>query len=207
MRLSANQITQIRSLLSQGRIYYTDIREELLDHRASAIEKDMNGGLSFEQAMRNQVKDFNESKFQREILLHTHLGMVKSIFKKMLNFRILFKVLLMTLVIVGFMNLFAAQNPAYSETLLKVSMMIVITLLAILGLLSTGLLRNSQVMSAGNSLFLIGSLSQYFLRLEWLQSTGLSDQTLLYGITFWFCLMLTAGFRVLATQITKVRTA
>ena len=207
MRLSANQITQIRSLLSQGRIYYTDIREELLDHRASAIEKDMNGGLSFEQAMRNQVKDFNESKFQREILLQTHLGMVKSIFKKMGNFRILFKVLLMTLVIVGFMNLFAAQNPAYSETLLKVSMMIVITLLAILGLLSTRLLRNSQVMSAGNSLFLIGSLSQYFLRLEWLQSTGLSDQILLHGMTFWFCLMLTAGFRVLATQIIKVRTA
>ena len=207
MRLSANQITQIRSLLSQGRIYYTDIREELLDHRASAIEKDMNGGLSFEQAMRNQLKDFNESKFQREILLHTHLGMVKSIFKKMGNFRILFKVLLMTLVIVGFMNLFAAQNPAYSETLLKVSMMIVITLLAILGLLSTRLLRNSQVMSAGNSLFLIGSLSQYFLRLEWLQSTGLSDQILLHGMTFWFCLMLTAGFRVLATQIIKVRTA
>ena len=207
MRLSANQITQIRSLLSQGRIYYTDIREELLDHRASAIEKDMNGGLSFEQAMRNQVMDFNESKFQREILLQTHLGMVKSIFKKMGNFRILFKVLLMTLVIVGFMNLFAAQNPAYSETLLKVSMMIVITLLAILGLLSTRLLRNSQVMSAGNSLFLIGSLSQYFLRLEWLQSTGLSDQILLHGMTFWFCLMLTAGFRVLATQIIKVRTA
>lgn len=207
MKLSSQQITYIRSSLSQGGIYYSDIREELLDHRASAIEKDMNGGLSFEQAMRNQLKDFNESKFQREILLHTHLGMVKSIFKKMLNFRILFKVLLMTLVIVGFMNLFAAQNPAYSETLIKVSMMIVITLLAILGLLSTGLLRNSQVMSAGNSLFLIGSLSQYFLRLEWLQSTGLSDQILLHGMTFWFCLMLTAGFRVLATQITKVRTA
>jgi hypothetical protein len=162
MKLSSQQITYIRSSLSQGGIYYSDIREELLDHRASAIEKDMNGGLSFEQAMRNQLKDFNESKFQREILLHTHLGMVKSIFKKMLNFRILFKVLLMTLVIVGFMNLFAAQNPAYSETLIKVSMMIVITLLAILGLLSTRLLRNSQVMSAGNSLFLIGSLSQNF---------------------------------------------
>lgn len=207
MKLNNQQITQISYLFSQGRIYYSDIREELLDHRASAIEMDMEEGLTFEQALKNQIKDFNESKFQREILLHTHLGMVKSIFKEMLKSEILFKVLLMTLVIVGFMNLFAALNPGYSETLLKVSVMIAITLLAILGLFSTGLFRNSQVMSAGNTLFLIGSLSQYFLRLEWLQWTGLSDQTLLYGITFWFCLILTAGFRVLATRIAKVQTS
>jgi hypothetical protein len=206
MKLSSQQMTQIRSSLSQGKIYYADIRNELLDHRASAIEGDMKEGVTFKQAMKNQLKDFNEAKFQREILLHTHLGMVKSIFKEIGNFRILFIVLLMTVVIVGFMNLFAAQNPAYSETLLKVSMMIAITLLAILGLFSTRLLRNSQVMSAGNTLFLMGSLSQYFLRLEWLQWTGLSDQTLLYGMTFWFCLLLTAGFRVLATRITKVQT-
>jgi hypothetical protein len=206
MKLSSQQMTQIRSSLSQGKIYYADIRNELLDHRASAIEGDMKEGLTFEQAMKNQLKDFNEAKFQREILLHTHLGMVKSIFKEIGNFRILFIVLLMTVVIVGFMNLFAAQNPGYSETLLKVSIMIAITLLAILGLFSTRLLRNSQVMSAGNTLFLMGSLSQYFLRLEWLQWTGLSDQTLLYGMTFWFCLLLTAGFRVLATRITKVQT-
>ncbi|MDG1278582.1 MAG: hypothetical protein P8O16_14965 [Algoriphagus sp.] len=206
MKLSSDQIIQIQNTISKGSIYYEDIRFELLDHRASAIEGDMKEGVTFEQAMKNQLKDFNEAKFQREILLHTHLGMLKSIFKEMLNFRILFKVLLMTVVIVGFMNLFAAQNPAYSETLLKVSMMIAITLLAILGLFSTRLLRNSQVMSAGNTLFLMGSLSQYFLRLEWLQWTGLSDQTLLYGITFWFCLLLTAGFRVLATRITKVQT-
>ena len=206
MKLTSLQINQIQSSLASGNIHYDDIKDELVDHRASAIERDMEEGLTFEQAMRNQLKNFNEFKFQREILLHTHLGMVKSIFKEIGNFRILFKVLLMTLVIVGFMNLFAAENPAYSEILLKVSMMIAITLSAILGLFSTRLLRNSQVMAAGNTLFLMGSLSQYFRRLEWLQWTGLSDQVLLYVLTFWFCLILTAGFRVLATRITKVQT-
>lgn len=206
MKLTSLQINQIQSSLASGNIYYDDIKDELVDHRASAIERDMEEGLTFEQSLSNQLKNFNESKFQREILLHTHLGMVKRIFKEMGNFRILFKVLLMTLVIVGFMNLFAAENPAYSETLLKVSMMIAITLSAILGLFSTRLLRNSQVMAAGNTLFLMGSLSQYFLRLEWLQWTGLSDQILLYGLTFWFCLILTAGFRLLANRITKVQT-
>ncbi|WP_075349535.1 hypothetical protein [Algoriphagus marinus] len=206
MSLSTNQINQIQSSLASGNIYYDDIKDELVDHRASAIERDMEEGLTFEQAMSNQLKNFNESKFQREILLHTHLGMLKNIFQEMGNFRILFKVLLMTLVIVGFMNLFAAENPAYSETLLKVSMMIAITLSAILGLFSTRLMRNSQVMAAGNTLFLMGSLSQYFLRLEWLQWTGFSDQVLLHGLTFWFCLILTAGFRLLANRITKVQT-
>ena len=206
MKLTSLQINQIQSSLASDNIHYDDIKDELVDHRASAIERDMEEGLTFEKAMRNQLKNFNEFEFQREILLHTHLGMVKSIFKEIGNFRILFKVLLMTLVIVGFMNLFAAENPAYSETLLKVSMMIAITLSAILGLFSTRLLRNSQVMAAGNTLFLMGSLSQYFLRLEWLQWTGLSDQVLLYVLTFWFCLILTAGFRVLATRITKVQT-
>jgi hypothetical protein len=47
-----------------------------------------------------------------------------------------------------------------------------------------------------------GEINDRF-RLEWLQWTGLSNQHLLYNKTFWFCLVLVAGFRIFSNTIKK----
>lgn len=74
MKLSKSQIDSISQRISPS-IYYWDIREEFVDHLASAIEKNMEmESIRFEQALANQLDRLNPDRFQRSILIARHLS-------------------------------------------------------------------------------------------------------------------------------------
>lgn len=207
MKLSTSQITQItqiQSSLSSRNIFYDDIRAELVDHFATEIEENLDKGQSFELLLQEKLSSFNQKKFQRNLLLQTHLGMLKAIFNKMLSFWLLVKVIIMTYVIGVFINAFYDYS---AEQLLKTSFITAFIAVAFFGLIRTRLLKNSQIVAAGNTLFMVAMLSQFVLQLEWLQWTGFSNQTLLYAFTFWFCLLLVSGFRVLSGTVKRAQLA
>lgn len=204
MNLSSDQITKIQSSFSHSSIFYDDIREELVDHFATEIEEKMDGSTSFDILLQEKLNGFDQKKFQRTLLLQSHVGMLKAIFKKMLSFWLLVKVIIMTYVLGVFINAF---NDYSAEQLLKISFITAFIAVAFLGLIRTRLLKNFQIVAAGNSLFMLGMISQFVLRLEWLQWTGLSNTFLLFALTFWFCLLLVAGFRVLSGTVKRVQLA
>jgi hypothetical protein len=205
MKLSTSQIAQIHSSLSNESIFYDDIRAELVDHFATEIEGKLTQGNSFESLLQEKLRGFNKRRFQRNLLLQTHKGMLKAIFKKMLSFWLLFKVVIMTYFIGFIINAFSTYTPENAEKILKTSFILTFLILAVLGLIRTQLLKNSQIVAAGNTLFMIAMLSQFVLQLDWLEWTGLTNQTLLYTFTFWFCLLLVAGFRVLSNTVTRAQ--
>jgi uncharacterized membrane protein YjjP (DUF1212 family) len=180
---------------------------ELVDHFATEIEEKMDGSTSFDILLQEKLNEFDQKKFQRTLLLQSHVGMLKAIFKKMLSFWLLFKVMFMTYIIGGIVNLFSTYTPEFAERVLKTSFILTLLGIAIFGLIRTSLLKNSQTVAAGNTLFMVAMLSQFALQTEWLQWTGFSNQSLLYAFAFWFCLLLVAGFRVLSGTVKRVQLA
>ena len=207
MKLSTSQITQIQSSLPSRHIYYDDIRAELVDHFATEIEENLDKGQSFELLLHEKLSSFNQKEFQRNLLLQTHLGMLKTLIKKMGSFWLLFKVVVMTYFIGFIVNAFSTYTPEFAEQVLKTSFILTFLLIALLGIIRTRLLKNSQIVAAGNTLFMVAMLSQFVLQLEWLQWTGFSNQTLLYAFTFWFCLLLVSGFKVLSGTVKRAQLA
>ena len=207
MKLSSDQIAQIQSSFSHGSIFYDDIREELVDHFAAEIEEKMDGSTSFDILLQEKLNGFDQKKFQRTLLLQSHLGMLKAIFKIMLSFWLLFKVVFMTYIIGGIVNLFSTYTPEFAEQVLKTSFILTFLVIAIFGLIRTRLLKNSQIVAAENTLIMVAMLSQFALQTEWLQWTGFSNQSLLYAFALWFCLLLVAGFRVLSGTVKRVQLA
>lgn len=205
MKLTSSQIAQIQSSLSNGNIFYDDIKAELVDHFATEIEEKMDGSKSFELLLQEKLIGFDQKKFQRTLLLQSHIGMLKTIFNNMLSFWLLVKVAVIAYVIGFIINSFYTFSPEFAEQVLKTSFILTFLVIAILGLIRTRLLKNSQIVAAGNSLFMLGMISQFILRLEWLQWIGLTNKSLLFILTFWFCLLLVAGYRVLSGKVTRVQ--
>lgn len=205
MKLSFYQIAQIQSSLSNGNIFYDDIKAELVDHFATEIEEKMDGSNSFDLLLQEKLVVFDQKKFQRTLLLQSHIGMLKAIFNNMLSFWLLVKVAVMTFVIGFIINSFSTFTPEFAEQVLKISFILTFLVIAFLGLIRTRFLKNSQIVAAGNSLIMLGMISQFILRLEWLQWTGLTNKSLLFVLTFWFCLLLVAGFRVLLRKVKRVQ--
>ncbi|MBN7817242.1 hypothetical protein [Algoriphagus pacificus] len=206
-KLSENQIAQIQSSLTSGNIFYDDIRAELVDHFATEIEEKMDGNKSFDILLLEKLNKFDQKKFQRTLLLQSHLGILKAIFKKMFSFWTLVKVAIMTYVIGFIIVPFSTYTPEFADQVLKTSFILTFLVIALIGLIRTRLLKNSQIVAAGNTLFIIAMLSQFVLKIEWLGWTGLSNQTILYGFAFWFCLLLVAGFRVLSSTVKRAHLA
>ncbi|MBN7811602.1 hypothetical protein J0A68_11615 [Algoriphagus sp. H41] len=204
--LTPEQIAKIQSSLAFGSIFYEDIKAELVDHFATAIENDLGGEKSFESLLFEKLSQLDLTRFQRQFIFQAHLGAAKALFRKV-SARLLFKVILITIVLGACVNVFSHTTPHFAETALKTAVMVVFLAIAAAGLFKARFLKNSQIVASGNTVFLIAILSQPVLRLEWLQWTGFSDQTLLYAFTFWFCLLLTAGYRLLSETVKKSQLA
>jgi hypothetical protein len=171
MNLTKEQIATIQTSLSGGSIFffYADIKAELVDHIAAEIESELSSDQSFESLLHERLRHFNQKKFQRQILLKTHLGMIQALFNQVNSFGLVLKVIMMTIIIGSCATLFSHADPFFSEKILKISFIIVFLVIAFLAFFQTRLLKNAQIIAAGNTLFMIGMLSQFVLQLEWLQ--------------------------------------
>ena len=198
MKLSENQLEQIKAVAQDNSIFYQDIRNELIDHLASKVEELMGSGLNFEEAFLLSKKDVNPNEFQRKILMASHLGYFKSIFKNFLNWKILLKSIpLFTFMVLIFF--IRDLDPFAAEKGLKVIVVSCTVAMALMGLWG-GLLKNSQVVSAGNTLWLTVCVSQLLLDLDTFVWIGISPQASIHLITFSLCLLLISGLSEVVTQ-------
>jgi len=85
MKLSKPQIEKITQSIKTA-IDYQDIRSELVDHLASAIEQEMaETAISFEHALDKQLANLNLDKFQRQVLFSHHFSTFKNLCAGWLN--------------------------------------------------------------------------------------------------------------------------
>ncbi|RAI92147.1 hypothetical protein [Algoriphagus yeomjeoni] len=204
MKLSLSQIAQIQSSLSGGNIYYDDIRAELVDHMASKVEDAMEAGMSFERSLSEVRKEIKPSTFQRMILISSHLGFLKTIASNMLKGSILLKSIPLFAVSLFFIYLFD-WSPEVAEKHIKTIFISTTVGFALLGFWG-GLLKNSQVLSAGNTLWLMICISQFVLNLDFMVWLGLSPLAAIYLITFILSLLFIAGLSEVVSQTKKLRT-
>jgi hypothetical protein len=206
MKLSKDQIAVIITSFSEMKIYYEDIRNELIDHAASKIEQLMESGATFEEAFHSARKDVNPFNFQKRVLISTHLGFFKTIFSNIFRGTIILK----TIPVFGFhlffiyhlYNLSPEEAEAYIKTI-SISTILGLAIIALWG----GLLKNSLIVSAGNSLWLTICLAQFTLDLDLLIFMGFSPNSAIYFITYSLSLLFTSGLSQVAIQIKKMEIA
>lgn len=203
MKLSPNQVSQISQKISSNQVYYTDIRAELTDHIACKIEAELHTEDDFEEVLQKSLAEVNPKKFQRSLLIQAHLNSLKDFLVNLGDVRIMAKTIIMTFVIGSFINLFSKNTPEFAETVLKTAFLIACYGSFIAVLWGNKYFGNSKLLTAANVLFLLASLSQFFLRLEWLTWTGANNQHLLFFFTLCFSFILCSGYTNLFNQFRK----
>ena len=203
MKLSPNQVSQISQKISSNQVYYTDIRAELTDHIACKIEAELHTEDDFEEVLQKSLAEVNPKKFQRSLLIQAHLNSLKDFLVNLGDVRIMAKTIIMTFVIGSFINLFSKNTPEFAETVLKTAFLIACYGSFIVVLWGNKYFGNSKLLTAANVLFLLASLSQFFLRLEWLTWTGANNQHLLFFFTLCFSFILCSGYTNLFNQFRK----
>lgn len=154
MKLSKSQIDSISQRIAPS-IYYWDIREELVDHLASAIEQELEmESIPFELALAHQLEVLNPDKFQRSILITRHLATFRKLFGGWLdatNAGLALLVTLLTYFLVHIGSIDAGQ------TYDSFSILIITTYTApfFYGTFDKRLLRQSEFLSAINSSLLL----------------------------------------------------
>ncbi|SFB15991.1 hypothetical protein [Algoriphagus aquimarinus] len=201
MKLTSEQISQIQSSLSGGKIYYDDIRAEMVDHIASKVEDAMEQGIPFEEALESAQKDINPFNFQMKLLVASHLGFFKTIVSNMLKGSILLKSIPLFAVCLFF--IYFDQSPEASEKHVKTIFISATVGWALMGLWG-GLLKNSKVVAAGNTLWLIVCISQVVLNLDFIVWLGIPPQIAIYLITFLLSLLYIAGLSEVVFQTKKL---
>lgn len=207
MKLSPNQVSKISQKISSSQVYYTDIRAELTDHIACKIEAELQKEADFEEFLQKTLKEVNPKKFQRSLLIQAHLNSLKKFLTNLGNLRIMVKSILMTFVIGSFINLFSKNTPEFAETVLKTAFLIACYGSFILVLWGNKYFANSKLLTAANVLFLLASLSQFFLRLEWLTWTGATHQQLMFSLSACFSFILCSGYANIYRQFKKLKPA
>lgn len=205
--LSRQEIARINQKISSSHVYYTDIRAELTDHIACKIETKLQTEEDFEVLLQKTLTEIDPGKFQRQLLVQAHANSFREFLGNFGNLGVLVKTLAMTFVIGNFINLFPSNGPEFAESVLKTAFLIACYSGFILGLWKNKYLSNSQILTAANVLFLIASLSQFFLKLEWLAWSGASNRQLLFFMTACFSFILCSGYTNLFRQFKKVKTA
>jgi len=87
MKLAHYQIEQIREYIKDQNIWYDDVREEILDHVATAVEERMSAApLNFVTACAEVFEAVDLQKFQAQKLKAEQIESVKVVCKEMLTF-------------------------------------------------------------------------------------------------------------------------
>jgi ABC-type multidrug transport system fused ATPase/permease subunit len=207
MKLNPQQVSQISQKISSNQVYYADIRAELTDHIACKIEAELHTEDDFEEILQKSLSEVNPKKFQQSLLIQAHLNSLKEFVGNLGNPRIMVKTILMTFLIGSFINLFSKNTPEFAESVLKTAFLIACYGCFILVLWGNKYFGNSKLLTAANVLFLLTSLSQFFLRLEWLTWTGGNNQQILFSLSACFSFIICSGYTNIYRQFKKLKPA
>ncbi|ERM84496.1 hypothetical protein P872_25405 [Rhodonellum psychrophilum GCM71 = DSM 17998] len=154
MKLSKLQIEEI-NLAIKTKIYYYDIRSELVDHLASSIEHEISeNDDSFKITLEKAMANLDLNKSQSQILFSQHLSSIKNLFIGWLLPSHICWVLLVICVSFFLIQIgVIAPNQTYLS--FSIVMSIVITAPFLNGIFKKQMLYHSEFLSNINSLFLI----------------------------------------------------
>lgn len=205
-KLTKVEIDQISTESVLSSIYYSDIRDEWVDHCATRVEELMDSGSDFGDAFLQARKEIKPSTFQRKLLMASHLGFVKSILSNFFRKSILLKGILLSVVCLTLVYFFWGFEPVVVEKHIKTLFVSTTLGLAIMGLWG-GLLKKSQVVAAGNTLWLMICITQLFLSLEFLVSVGVSPLGAIFLITIVLSILFISGLTEVVNQTKKLKKA
>lgn len=206
MKLNQIQLSQIQRWIGLEKVYYSDIKAELVDHVCSKIEGNMDKGQSFEQAFSKTQNAINPRHFQMQILLATYLGLAKQLFTNMLKPMILLKsaVLCATYLITLF--LFEDLAPDTAVKHIKTLMVSSFLGMALISY-SHDLLKNSLIVAAGINFCLTFCIGQFILNMDLLIFFGLSPDSALFIIIYVLSVISISGLTQVSGQYKKMRPA
>jgi hypothetical protein len=205
MKLTSSQFSQIQRQIGLEKIHHLDIKSELADHIACKIESELSHKDEFEKLLQRALTEINPKKFQQQLLIQAHLSSLKELFGTIGNPKILAISIGIAILIGTTMHLI--PNPDFFEENLKSGFLIVYSSLFIFGIRKNKSFGNSQILSSLNILVLVASLSHFSIRLDWLQWTGFTSQTLLFSMTAYFSFIVCTGYFILLRKIRKLKTA
>lgn len=107
MKLAHFQIEQIKEYIDSKSIWYDDVKTEILDHVATAVEEKMaTDQVKFVDACGDVFLELDVNKFQRHKLKYEHLATYREVGSEMLTFfkgkRLLYLILIITASFLGF---------------------------------------------------------------------------------------------------------
>ena len=107
MKLTHFQIEQIKEYSDTQSIWYDDVKQEILDHVATAVEEKMESGeINFIDFCGDVFLELDVNKFQRHKLKYEHLATLREAGNEMLTFlkgkRLLYLVTIISLSGLGF---------------------------------------------------------------------------------------------------------
>lgn len=107
MKLAHFQIEQIKEYIDSKSIWYDDVKTEILDHVATAVEEKMEDEqIKFVDACGEVFLELDVNKFQRHKLKYEHLATFREVGSEMLTFlkgkRLLYLILIITASALGF---------------------------------------------------------------------------------------------------------
>lgn len=205
-KLSPKELTRILKEIDRSPCYYTDIRAELTDHIACNIEAKLTNEQDFEEVLQKSLEDVNPKKFQRRILILSHLGMAKNLFRDMLRPTILLKSAVLCATWILMIFLFDDLSPAAASKHIKTLMISGLLGMAMLSF-SRDLLKNSSLVAAGNTFWLVFCFGQFALNMDLLIFLGLSAEIALYTIIFLLSLIYVSGLSQVTRQFKKLNPA
>lgn len=179
-------------------------RNEWIDHIASQIEDIEDDERSFNELLEEKVKNLPPRKFQREVLLNIHWGVIRDFFFSLFHWKNLLKSLFITLVIGGFLSLFLSNTKDFPFQALQTSFLIATYGTVIFGFWQSKTRRNAQILATVNSIFFLASMSVFVLSPDLFHNVGLPPKVALYGLTFYFMLFLVSAFRMLFKKIQRL---
>ncbi|MHA7129943.1 hypothetical protein [Algoriphagus namhaensis] len=205
-KLTKAEIDQISSESVLSSIYYSDIRDEWVDHCATRVEELMDSGNDFNDAFLQARKEIRPSVFQRRLLMASHVGFVKSILSNFLRGSILLKSIMFSAVCLTLVYFFWGFEPMVVEKHIKTLFVSVTVGLALMGLWG-GFLKKSKVVAAGNSLWLMICISQLSLSLDLLVWLGVSPVAAIFLITFVLSILFISGLTDVVNQTKRLKKA
>ncbi|WP_268034575.1 hypothetical protein [Algoriphagus sp. PAP.12] len=205
MELTKSHLDQIKSIANSNDIYYRDIRNEWIDHIASQIENVEDDGKHFNEILEEKIEGLLPRKFQRQILLNIHWGVMRDFFFSLFHLKNLIISLVITLVIGGFLSLFISSVQDLPFQALKTTFLIAAYGTVIFGFWKSKTRRNAQVLATVNSIFFLASMSVWVFHQDFLQLIGISPKIALYALTFYFMVFLVSAFQMLFKKIQRLR--
>lgn len=209
MRLAHYQIEHLREYIDHQSIWYDDVKEEILDHVATAVEERMAAGEeSFVDASAVVFTELKIHQFQRQKLKAEHIATLKEVGSEMLLFftgkRLFFTVLI---VLLSGIMLFASSG------LIKefgwLSIMGPILLMIYFIVIPTyarkfRVLYQSYYMSRINAIYLPSSLVSSLF--GWVENWLLQQPLVLMTFFILYYLFVIAGIIVMNRTLKKVKT-